>query len=31
MEPWNRLKVTRSEGKKDNGGKKGKELDKTHV
>ena len=31
METWNRLTVIRGEGQRDNGGKKGKGLDKEHV
>ena len=31
METWNRLTVTRGEGKGDKGGKKGKRLDKEPV
>ena len=31
METWSRLKVNTGEGKGDNGGKKGKGLDKEHV
>ena len=31
METWNRLKVIRGGVEEDNGGKKGKGLDKEHV